>query len=385
MSTNQLYSCPICKNKDPRFIGYKNNVPYCRRCISFNGTKVNKNYLVDKNVDSKVFLKYPLTEKQKEISSLILTNYINRKNILVYAVCGAGKTELVFEVMQYALKNKKHVGFAVPRKDVVEELAQRLRATFLNNSVIAVCGGHTILLEADIICMTTHQLFRYESYFDLLIMDEIDAFPYKDNPSLIAMFKRSVRGNYVLMSATPSKSVLNETKRENNVILKLFVRHHGVAIPVPKIEVCSHLYSIYFIIKKIKEFIRDNKPVLVFVPTISDCESLFFLIKKIVKKGGYVHSKLANRSGIIDEFRVGSFKYLITTAVLERGVTIKNLQVIIYKADHKIYNSASLVQISGRVGRVKGFSDGEVIFVGERKTNEMEDAINIIQEANTHL
>ena len=29
-----LYTCPICHNKDPKYIGYKNNAPYCRKCIS---------------------------------------------------------------------------------------------------------------------------------------------------------------------------------------------------------------------------------------------------------------------------------------------------------------------------------------------------------------
>ena len=59
-------------------------------------------------------------------------------------------------------------------------------------------------------------------------MDEIDAFPYKDNPLLIEMFKRSVNGNYILMSATPSRSVLEEFSKKDHDILTLFTRYHAI-------------------------------------------------------------------------------------------------------------------------------------------------------------
>ena len=42
---------------------------------------------------------------------------------------------------------------------------------------------------------------------------------------------------------------------------------------------------------------------------------------------------------------------LRSTSVLERGVTIKNLQVIVFNAEHELYDEKSLIQISGRVGR----------------------------------
>ena len=52
-----------------------------------------------------------------------------------------------------------------------------------------------------IIC-TTHQLYRYPQYFDLLILDELDAFPYVNNEVLIGLLQNSIKGNYIYMSAT---------------------------------------------------------------------------------------------------------------------------------------------------------------------------------------
>ena len=61
--------------------------------------------------------------------------------------------------------NNKKVGFAIPRKDVVVELEDRIKDAFPLNNVVRVYGGHTDLLDGDIILLTTHQLFRYNKYF----------------------------------------------------------------------------------------------------------------------------------------------------------------------------------------------------------------------------
>ena len=36
----ETYKCPICGNTDTHSIGYLNDRPYCRRCISFCGEEV---------------------------------------------------------------------------------------------------------------------------------------------------------------------------------------------------------------------------------------------------------------------------------------------------------------------------------------------------------
>lgn len=366
------------------YVTLRNGKPYCRRCISFYGEEVTDDETYPP-INSSAVLKYPLSKEQLRISNEVKTNYINGFNTLIYAVCGAGKTELVFSVIEYALKHAYKVGFAIPRKDVVRELLVRFKNTFINNNVVSVYGGNTNILNGDIIVLTTHQLYRYHNFFDLLILDEIDAFPYKDNDVLINFFKKSIKGNYILMSATPSPSVLEEFKKPGHKILKLFTRYHMKPIPIPKVVIRPGLLKIIFLIKKLKEYKIKKLPCFVFVPTIDDSESLFKIINIFVKNGNFVNSKIENRSEVINGFRNKKYDFLITTAVLERGVTVKNLQVIVYDSDHQIYNSASLIQISGRVGRVYGATDGEVIYLGSKKTNEMVEAIKKTKEANTYL
>lgn len=378
------FKCSLCGNEDIKYVGYKNGKPYCRKCISFKGESADLDISFVKK-QSKAFLKYELSKEQENISLSLLNNFKNHINTLVYAVCGAGKTELVFKTIEYSLNKNFKIGFAVPRKDVVIELATRFKNTFKNNIITSIYGGNTNHLYGDIICLTTHQLYRYENYFDLLILDEIDAFPYKGNEVLKALFKRSVKGNYIFMSATPDINTLNEFKSGNNRIIELFVRYHKKPIPIPEIMIGIFFVKYIYLLKKVREFIKKKVQCFIFVPTIEESKKIYYFLSIFLRNGDYVNSKRDDRNKVIDRFRNKKIMYLVTTAVLERGVTVKNLQVIIFKADDRIYDKYSLLQISGRVGRVIGAENGEVIFLCDRKTKAMEDAISFTKKANSYL
>ena len=123
----------------------------------------------------------------------------------------------------------------------------------------------------------------------------------------------------------------------------------------------------------------------IFAPTIDLCEKIYRIISLFIKGGSYVHSKCPKRKEIIEAFRNIMYRYLVTTAVLERGVTVKDLQVIVYHADHLIYDSYSLIQIAGRAGRKKEAPEGEVIFLARENNKEMQRAIAEINAANKKL
>ena len=332
----ESYKCPICGNTDIHSIGILNGKPYCRRCISFRGEEVEHKPSYPKKAP--IHLSYELSPEQKELSDKLVENYKKGIDSLVYAVCGSGKTEIVLNSIKYAIKNGLKVGFACPRRDVVIELCYRFKNMFVNNNIGLVYGGHTNNLEGDLICLTAHQLFRYKNYFDLLIMDEIDAFPYKGNETLEAFFKRSIKGNYILLSATPSEEFVKKFKKNGGNVLKLNTRFHKQPLPVPKIIKGNKVTLIYKLITILKDYLKLKKPVFIFTPTIELCENVFNLLRLFIKGGSYVHSKHPCRSKVIEDFRNGKYSYLVTTAVLERGVTVKDLQVIIYHADHKIYD-----------------------------------------------
>lgn len=379
-----FFICPICGNKDPNTIGMRNNKPYCRKCIQFKGKEVINNNKRHHHREVSFHLDYSLSEKQLDISNRLVTNYKNGIDSLVYAVCGSGKTEIVLDIIKYVLSLGLKVCFTVPRRDVIIELFERLSSIFSKEKMGLLYGGHMENLNGDLICCTTHQLYRFNNYFDLLIIDEIDAFPYKDNETLEAFLKKAIKGRKVILTATPSEKLITNITKSGGEVLTLFERYHKSPLPVPQI-IIAKIFIKYRLIKIMKNYICNNKPLLIFVPTIDICESIFQFINIFYKKGYYVHSKMENRSQIINDFRNNKYSFLVTTAVLERGVTIKNLQVIIFNSDHKIYDKASLIQIAGRVGRKKDATKGDVIYLAYEKTKAMEESIEEIKKYNKNL
>ena len=206
-----FFICPICGNKDPRYIGYRNGKPYCRKCLQFKGEEANEKYQYPKKAVP--FLEYALSLEQTDLSERLVLNYRKGKNSFINAVCGSGKTEIVLSAISCAIECGEKVGFAVPRRDVAVELWERFKKVFRNNKITLVCGGYHEVLEGDLVCLTSHQLYRYEKYFDLLVMDEVDAFPYQGNDTLQKFFNRAIRGRYILMSATITPSLYKQIKK----------------------------------------------------------------------------------------------------------------------------------------------------------------------------
>ena len=377
------FTCPICGNSDLASIGQRNGKPYCRKCIVFKGETVQSIHLHPK--DARIHLGYSLSIEQSDLSERLIANYKNGIDSLVNAVCGSGKTEICLGLIQHCIQSGLKVGFAVPRRSVCYELYTRFKNIFKNNKVVAVYGGHHKELIGDIVCLTTHQLYRYNKYFDLLIMDEIDAFPYKGDEVLQRMFENTICGHYVLLSATPSKQLLNEFSKPGKEVLSLFARFHHHKLPVPILKLGNYLKIYYILLKQVRSFLKENKQIFIFVPTINDSIKTARLLNTFFHKGTHINSKSEDREGIIEVFREKKMMYLVSTAVLERGITVKDLQVIVFKADHPIYDEASLIQIAGRAGRKKDAPDGEVIFIAERKTIYMERAISEINAANEKL
>ena len=371
--------CSICGNEDPKYFAYnKKHELYCRRCISFMG----KSAEVNNNITSApLHLDYELSSEQKKISTKIKNAILKHKNVFLYAVTGAGKTELVYASVEAMLKKHLQVGFVVPRKDVVIDLLPRFQEAFRSAKVRAVYGNHHSDLTGDILLLTTHQLYRYKNYFDLLIFDEIDAFPYTGNDMLTHFFYKAVRGNYILMSATPKQEMIDEVVNNKGIYLELTKRYHGHKLPIPDMKI-SLLFQKWHLIKVLKTFHVENKPCFVFCPTINEAETLYKEISRYLPNGEVVHSKRKEREEIISDFKKGKYEYLITTSILERGVTVKNLQVLIYHANNTLFDSSTLIQISGRVGRKKDAPDGKVIYFADSISKAMEESIRKIREAN---
>ncbi|MDO4814056.1 MAG: helicase-related protein [Gemella sp.] len=360
-------------------------VTYCEDCIEFGICKSTqpKFLIIPKQTVPCSFTKPSviLSDQQKLASDFLLNNSKENKSSLVWAVCGAGKTEIIYDLIATYLKENKNICLAIPRKDVVKELAIRIKKDFSMEMNI-LHGDEKTLLGNNLYIMTCHQLFHYYKFFDLIIVDEVDAFPYNGNDVLEYGMKKALKDSspLVFLSATPSDKI----KKSVDDIYKLPIRYHRNLLPLPRISINKNFSKNIFstnILKEldllIKESLDKNRRLLIFVPTIEIGE-------KLAKSTSYkfVSSKTLDRNDLVENFRNRDFDVLITTTILERGVTFDYLDIIVFHAEHQTFSKEALIQIAGRVGRKDYDPSGSIIFFGGEKNKNMKSAIREIDYMN---
>jgi competence protein ComFA len=98
-----------------------------------------------------------------------------------------------------------------------------------------------------------------------------------------------------------------------------------------------------------------------------------------------VYAEDPERKKKVEQFRRGELFMLITTTILERGVTVPNIDVAVLGSEHPVFTESALVQIAGRVGRSADYPSGDVCFFHYGKTKAMLDSVHHISEMNRHV
>lgn len=384
---------------------------FCQRCGSLSVEKLPADfyycpYCIDLGrISSQEFLYYFLPNKQNsrevtlewsgklspaqaEISKKLVVDQQPAKRFLLWAVTGAGKTELLFALIKNTLENGERIAVASPRVDVCNEIYLRFCQAFPKEA-INLFHGQTRKDQGDSFSVCTiHQLFRYFAYFDVIIIDEVDAFPYAGDPFLAQAVKRAlaVDGRLVYLSATPSK----EIKQVVEHCYHLPARYHRRPLPVPRLLFSWNLerqLKVNKLPKKILDrlfSLLEETNLLLFCPNIFLIEQLGNYLKTLMSEVSLttVFSQDQERLVKVENMRKGKYQLLLTTTILERGVTFENISVVVLQASHRIFTKAALVQIAGRVDRKGKTSCGEVVFVTSEMTYSIKQAIKEIKQNN---
>ena len=333
-----------------------------------------------------------LTEAQRLASEGVFEfiKDAQEETALLWAACGAGKTEVCFPSAAWALKHGKSVLFAAPRQDVINDVVPRLQRDFPNYPLQVLTGTTKIKFQSGgMVLATTHQVLRFWQTFDVIFMDEMDAFPYHGSRALEWGLKHALRqnGKILYLTATPSPEGLELIRKGKMRLIRLPARHHRNPLPVPTWERSRHSLEpngcIDSWVPQLKT-LRAHGPVLVFVPKIS-------WINPWIKRfqgsfpdwnidGSY--SSDPERYLKLERLRQGKLDLFVSTTILERGITLSRIQVVVLAADHSVFDERALVQMAGRAGRTKDNPVGAVVFISKQMTPAMKTAVQWIKEQN---
>lgn len=313
---------------------------------------------------------------------------------LLWAVTGAGKTEMIFPLLRYALDSGGRVLVATPRRDVVLELAPRVAKAFPEEPMAVLYGGSPQRWEeARLILATTHQLMRFYQAFDLVVIDELDAFPYHNDPMLNYAAEAACKpgGRFILLSATPPARMRREIRAGRLPHAKVPARYHGYPLPVPEritmasVEACLRRRVLPpALFHLLRHSVQRGAQIFLFVTRIRQIAAFTELLRTYFP-GLPIEGTSSidpDRNEKVLAFREGRIRMLVTTTILERGVTVPKSDVYIVDADSDLFDEASLVQMAGRAGRSKDDPKGKVVFAAPAWTKSQRDAIRQIRMMN---
>jgi len=351
---------------------------HCLDCYEYG--EINEEMVIYRSVrtlkDRKhiVDVDYELTDKQLLGSDFLIRCFEQKKSSFLQAVCGAGKTEMTYQVILNALIAKQKVCFVLPRVEVLKELAKRFLKHFPNTIIATLYEGHKNYEEASLLLSTPQQLIYFYREFDLMVVDEVDAFPYENNVFLQRLAQKSLKlsGITIYMSATVTeemKYLIDNQKIEYYLIPS---RYHMKAMNIPKfVRIKNGKNKTRELIQYLEKNLKKKHQCLIFVASIREGKHLSKYLQQLRINNNFISSQSVNKLDIIKEFRNKDYLFLITTTVLERGVTFDDIDCYVYKADHSVFSKQSLIQISGRVGRKSEYQSGQVVFLSEYISKNM--------------
>lgn len=313
---------------------------------------------------------------------------------LIWAVTGAGKTEMIFPLLQSILDAGGRVLVAAPRRDVVLELTPRLSKAFPEETVVTLYGGSPDRWKRGSITLaTTHQLLRFKRAFDLVVIDEIDAFPYHNDPMLDYAAKGACKigGKYIYLSATPPTPLQREATAGRLPHAKVPARFHGHPLPVPqKLKILTVNRCLQekklppLLVRSLSASLSRGAQVFLFVSRIKHIDPILELLRKAIANMPIEGTSSIDpeRTSKVMAFRNREIRLLVTTTILERGVTVPKSDVFILDADSELFDEAALIQMAGRAGRSKDDPAGRVVFAAPQWTRSQSSAVRQIKAMN---
>lgn len=241
---------------------------YCYQCVNLGSIKLtdvlvfNQDESFEKQ-DNPMTWGGKLTELQEQCSQNLVNSLKMRKPHLLCAVTGAGKTEILFSGIEFGLKQGDRICICSSRVDVCIELFPRIQKAFSKTSIQLLHGRkEEIYHYTQIVVCTTHQLIRFQSAFDMLIIDEVDSFPFSKNLLLekAVVKAKKKNANSIYLTATPDQELI--AKNENMVIDYLPLRFHRNLLPELQINLSMRWYQNLIKGKLPKKLITKIKKIL---------------------------------------------------------------------------------------------------------------------------
>lgn len=223
-----------------------------------------------------------------------------------------------------------------------------------------------------------------ENYFDLVIYDEINNFPFYGNDLILKLFKERTKsgGKSIMYSVErmphAEKEVIFPVKREQipTAEPRSIITRININIDIP--------HNVY---DYIKWSILNDRNVLVIVPDEEKIQMVYKYLYRYcndICSGAVFSFAKSSEDGIKSICQVlKRRKTIVITDILQSPCHIADFtDIMVFFAESDRFTAKMLVHIAAAVACSNTSCTGEVIFLSNRNTNNIEKAKKIIRRFN---
>lgn len=372
--------------------------------VNHTNDELIKEFSYDKVFQVANALKFNLTNDQRIASNEILDDLSSNKvmNRLLQGDVGSGKTLVAALAMYATVLAKQQTAFMAPTEILAIQQTKYFKNLFRNFDINIVClysALKTYKKEAVLeeisngsaqIVVGTHSLIQDKIKFSnlgFIVIDEQQRFGVKQRSTLS---QKGLNVDQLLMSATPIPRTMA------SVIFSDMDVSTIEELPLGRKDIITKLIlenSMKPILNEVLNKIQEGERVYVVCPAIEDnpdselanVNTIYKALNNEINKKlklnipiGLLHGKLdsADKEAVMDSFKQGELKMLVTTTVIEVGINVKEANVmVIYDADR--FGLSQLHQLRGRVGR--GFNQGYCYLLSDSKDEETIERLKVIE------
>ncbi|MGL4773880.1 MAG: ATP-dependent DNA helicase RecG [Clostridium sp.] len=356
----------------------------------------------DELKDLKATLPYALTNAQTRVVRDILRDQKSpyAMNRLVQGDVGSGKTVVSLIAIFNVIKNGYKAALMVPTEILANQHYEE------GKKLLEPFGVHLELLtgstsakekkrikelikeEEPVVIIGTHALIQEDVEFNklgLVVTDEQHRFGVEQRSKLI---NKGARADCLVMTATPIPRTLAlyvYSDLDISAIDELPPGRKKIQTKFYKDNKRDDAYSLAL------DQINQGRQVYIVCPLIEEdekselnsVEKVYNSVSGGVFKGIKVeilHGKMkpAEKDEIINRFKAGETKVLISTTVIEVGVNVPNASVMIIENAER-FGLAQLHQLRGRVGR--GGYESYCVLIANAKSKNTEKRMEIMVES----
>lgn len=328
-----------------------------------------------------LFKRKSLGEEKDKVSNNILNWDMGNERFLNVVSLPYNSPEIFLKlILHYVKKGKKIIYITNEEPEQVSILDLIKRYTNFRDYAYVRTLGISVNSRLKI-CNFSNAISLHER-FDLVIYDDINSFPVYNKYEVLDLISKMCKENTKVIVY----SIESILKGEQEVILP--VKDNRIPIIEPRtiltrIDINKDIPFVIY--DYLKWSIGSDRKVVICVPDEDRVENVYFYISnycKNISKSIIRFSKDRSDKKLLSNFGKMKKSVIITNDFEQVFSNVENIDIMVYFADDFQFDYKKLIYFCGSVGRGEKDSKGEVIFLANEETRDMEKAKDITRNFN---